>query len=52
MYDRPLLSRERIMIKMTNAVALILLFLGGLFVTPSYAGVPRYIVAEEFGATW
>jgi hypothetical protein len=44
--------RGRIMARKLSAIALLLLFIGGLLTTPALAGVPRTIIAEDFGATW
>lgn len=40
------------MFRKTAAVAAILLFLGGLLAPGAYAGVPKVVLCEEFGATW
>ena len=40
------------MLRKSSAIAAILLLLGGLWITPAFAGVPRVAVAEEYGATW
>lgn len=40
------------MLRKSLALGAILLLLGGLWVAPSFAGQPRIIIAEEFGATW
>lgn len=40
------------MLRKSSAIAAILLLLGGLWLAPAFAGVPRVVIAEEFGATW
>ncbi|MFB3909775.1 MAG: hypothetical protein ACE15D_15375 [Candidatus Eisenbacteria bacterium] len=40
------------MSRKTAAVAAILTILGCICIAPAWAGVPKVIVCEEFGATW
>ncbi len=40
------------MFRKTGALAAILMILGCIAIAPALAGVPKVIVAEEFGATW
>jgi hypothetical protein len=39
------------MLRKSSALAAALLLLGGLLVAPAMAGVPRVVVAEEYGST-
>ena len=38
------------MLRKSSAAAAMLLLLGGLLVAPAIAGVPRIIIAEEYGS--
>ena len=39
-----------IMLRKSSAIAAMLFLLGGLLVAPALAGVPRVVVAEEYGS--
>lgn len=40
------------MSRMVSALAVLLFVLAAGVASPAYAGVPKVIVCEEFGATW
>jgi hypothetical protein len=39
------------MLRKSSAIAAMLFLLGGLLAAPALAGVPRVVIAEEFGRT-
>jgi len=40
------------MLKKIGALAAVLLFLGIFVAMPAFAGVPKVIICENYGATW